>query len=446
MGVVMPRRKSFDVFLSHDSRDKSTVEALAARLEDQAGLKPFLDKWHLVPGEPWQEGLEQALDQSRTCAVILGEHGIGPWENEEMRSALEMRVKRSSFRVVPVLLPGATAPDVAKLPPFLRRLTWVDFRTGHGLDDPDAFQRLVAGIRGIQPGRTTHGPAVPDWLTILALPELRNPTGIAVDGSTLYVADHSYGHVLRIDNGQVVGRFAGLDRPHHVAAMNGFLLIADSHHNRIVCLDAGFQEVWSRQRFGTHRLARPHGVAQITPEEFYVLSSDNHCLLFVSHGKVRAAVRNASRLPSAEPGQFSTPCGIGLGPRTVYVADTFNHRIQVFTSDLHYMAHFGNFGYGFGEFAYPVGIANWHEWLVIADEHNQRLQLWRLAWVQTSFTASCVAESVCADWLASPFGLAFNPHGTLYVADRKGGKVLEIDFQRLLSGLTASPRARQSTP
>lgn len=141
----------YDVFLSHQSGDKPQVESIAARLIDEQGLRPFLDKWHLIPGEPWQESLEEALDQSRTCAVFLGESGLGAWENEEMRAALDERVRNKSFRVIPVLLPGAEPKDEKTLPRFLRRLTWVDFR--RGLDDPDTFQRLVAGIRGVAPGR-----------------------------------------------------------------------------------------------------------------------------------------------------------------------------------------------------------------------------------------------------------------------------------------------------
>src|SRR5215510_10699150 len=141
----------YDVFLSHHSGDKPQVEALAARLEDEEELKPFLDKWHLIPGEPWQEAIEEALDQSKTCAVFLGPTGLGSWENEEMRVALDERVRNKSFRVIPVLLPGAEPKDKNTLPRFLSRLTWVDFRTG--LDDWEAFRRLVAGIRGLAPGR-----------------------------------------------------------------------------------------------------------------------------------------------------------------------------------------------------------------------------------------------------------------------------------------------------
>src|SRR5262245_60101381 len=143
----------YDVFLSHQSGDKPLVEIIAARLVDEEGLRPFLDRWHLIPGEPWQEALEDALDRSGNCAVFLGASGLGSWENEEMRAALDERVRNESFRVIPVLLPGADPKDEKTLPRFLWRLTWVDFRGG--LDDPDAFQRLVAGIRGVAPGRQT---------------------------------------------------------------------------------------------------------------------------------------------------------------------------------------------------------------------------------------------------------------------------------------------------
>ncbi len=153
----MAEEIQYDVFLSHNSQDKPAVELLARRLTDEAGLQPFLDKWHLIPGKPWQEALEEALDQSRTCAVFIGPRGISPWEHEEMRSALEERVRDKSRRVIPVLLPGAPDPREKPLPRFLRRMTWVDFRGG--LDDEDAFQRLVAGIRGVAPGAIGAPPA-----------------------------------------------------------------------------------------------------------------------------------------------------------------------------------------------------------------------------------------------------------------------------------------------
>ena len=79
---------TYDVFLSHNSQDKPQVEALARRLSER-GLTPFLDKWCLVPGDPWQEAIEKALQASASCAVFIGPGDIRPWHKEEMRAALD---------------------------------------------------------------------------------------------------------------------------------------------------------------------------------------------------------------------------------------------------------------------------------------------------------------------------------------------------------------------
>jgi WD40 repeat protein len=157
-------RHEFDVFLSHSSLDKPAVEELARYLTRQ-NLRPWLDKWNLVPGEPWQEALEAALADCATCAVFIGPSGTGPWQNEEMRSAIDRRVADSDgrFRVIPVLLPGAQRGDRSRLPGFLSRTTWVEFR--HSLDEEDALHRLVAGVRGLAPGpapgREPYGDTCP---------------------------------------------------------------------------------------------------------------------------------------------------------------------------------------------------------------------------------------------------------------------------------------------
>ncbi|MEP7135330.1 MAG: toll/interleukin-1 receptor domain-containing protein [Chloroflexota bacterium] len=148
----------FDVFLSHNSKDKPAIEQLAHKLEAK-GLKVWLDKWNLIPGDPWQEDLEEALDESQTIAVFVGPHNISPWENEEMRAAIEERVQDKSRRVIPVLLPGAPDNKTLKLPRFLKRLTWVDLRVG--LDNEDAFYRLECGIRGIAPGKPATAETKP---------------------------------------------------------------------------------------------------------------------------------------------------------------------------------------------------------------------------------------------------------------------------------------------
>ncbi len=142
-------KPAFDVFLSHNSADKPAVEELARRLTKN-NIRPWLDRWNLIPGEPWQEALEHALDDCAACAVIIGPAGVGPWQNEEMRAAISRRVDERSFRVIPVVLPGGQRERRSRLPIFLVQTTWVEFR--RTLDDEDAFHRLLCGIRGIEPG------------------------------------------------------------------------------------------------------------------------------------------------------------------------------------------------------------------------------------------------------------------------------------------------------
>jgi len=96
---------NYDVFLSHNSKDKPAVIEIGEKLQENFSLNCWLDDWNLVPGEPWQEALEKALDDCQTVAVFVGPNTISLWENEELRYALDDRAQDSSRRVIPVLLP-----------------------------------------------------------------------------------------------------------------------------------------------------------------------------------------------------------------------------------------------------------------------------------------------------------------------------------------------------
>lgn len=137
------------VFLSHNSADKPQVENIALRLKDE-GFDPWLDKWNLVPGETWQEGLEKALKASDVCLIFIGEQGQGPWHTAEMRVALNRNINQLGLRVIPVLLPDAEEDAIEQLPDFLQAYNGVRFY--QSLEDENAFRRLVSGIKGERPG------------------------------------------------------------------------------------------------------------------------------------------------------------------------------------------------------------------------------------------------------------------------------------------------------
>jgi hypothetical protein len=130
------------VFLSHNSRDKPAVETLAHALLD-AGVRPRLDKWDLVPGLPWQKRIADALRDAQAVVVCIGEHGIGHVQNPEVEAALDRAWPDSNRPVIPVLLPGAAAHP--EMPDFLRLRTSIDFR--QGVTDT-AIRQLVAAAAG----------------------------------------------------------------------------------------------------------------------------------------------------------------------------------------------------------------------------------------------------------------------------------------------------------
>ena len=137
---------SYDAFLSYSREDEDEVTRIAERLRDEARLQVWFDRWELVPGDPWQEKLEQALRETGTSVVFIGRKGLGNWQAPEVRAALNRNAERR-MRVVPVALPGVDVKD-ERIPLFLKNL---DFCLLRSLDDQPNFERLVGGITGVHP-------------------------------------------------------------------------------------------------------------------------------------------------------------------------------------------------------------------------------------------------------------------------------------------------------
>lgn len=132
--------QKFDVFLCHNSEDKSDVIKIAEQLKS-SGLKPWLDIWELQPGAIWQYALEQQIEKMNSAAVFVGANGLGPWQSEEIYALLQEFVRRQC-PVIPAMLPKTGKQPV--LPLFLRSRHWVDFRS----ETPDPLKQLIWGVTG----------------------------------------------------------------------------------------------------------------------------------------------------------------------------------------------------------------------------------------------------------------------------------------------------------
>lgn len=139
------RSAEFDVFLAHNSSDKDTVEEISRKLEE-LGIRPWLDKEQIRPGQSFQDEIQAALGQVKSVAICIGESGLGKWQQLELRTAISQCVD-NSVPVIPILLPG-----VSRIPasiPFLAEWNWVKF--GGDSDDSKAIFRLAWGITGKKP-------------------------------------------------------------------------------------------------------------------------------------------------------------------------------------------------------------------------------------------------------------------------------------------------------
>src|SRR4029077_4743020 len=86
------------------------------------GLDPWIDQEALLPGESWLDGIEKSLQSSIVAVVFVGAHGLGRFEEKEVKIIIE-----SDQRVIPALLPGGQESSV---PRFLRSYQRIDFLAG----------------------------------------------------------------------------------------------------------------------------------------------------------------------------------------------------------------------------------------------------------------------------------------------------------------------------
>lgn len=129
-----------DVFFCYRRRDRSVVLLLRRKLREKS-IAAWMDYKNINLGEPWQQVIDWALENSRIVVIVIGEGGLGSYQTQEVDVALDLR-DQGKLKVIPIVLPGALDSDI---PVRLRRLQYVDFR----LKKDRPFKTLLDGVRRI---------------------------------------------------------------------------------------------------------------------------------------------------------------------------------------------------------------------------------------------------------------------------------------------------------
>jgi hypothetical protein len=153
------------IFLSYAREDEKQVEELYQKLS-AAGLKPWMDKKDILPGERWKPCIQRAIRDSDFFLACLSAKSVKKrsFVQKEIRDALDIWQEKLEDDIY--LIPARL--DDCQVPESLRDLQWLNLFEG------DGWARLV---RAIQAGMERQGRAIGESVEVLLelVPEEERP-------------------------------------------------------------------------------------------------------------------------------------------------------------------------------------------------------------------------------------------------------------------------------
>ncbi len=221
-------------------------------------------------------------------------------------------------------------------------------------------------------------------------------------------------------------------------AADGSLFVADSRNHRVVHLDSqglflnafgGYGNVMDGEIPGG-LMNEPWGVAVGMDGNVYVADTWNHRIqVFTPNGQFLRmwSVFEVNGLPDG----FWGPRGIAVDQTgRVFVTDTGKQRVVVFDSNGTYLTQFGGLGLEAGNLDEPVGIEIGLDGKIyIADTWNYRVQVFEPDPTGLQFRSARLWEvdAWTSDSLDNKPFLALDKHGNVYITDPDRGRVIGFD-------------------
>jgi len=163
-------------FLSHASEDKADFAEPLGRELASLGIRPWLDKWEIRPGDSLVKKLfDEGVDAADAVIVVVSQYSAGkPWVRAELDAAMVRRITENT-RLIPIRLDGADMPaplqmlvwhETARTEDGIRRAARLIADTLHGRDNRPAVAPPPAYTSTVRvPGLTAADSTL---LTLLA--------------------------------------------------------------------------------------------------------------------------------------------------------------------------------------------------------------------------------------------------------------------------------------